>query len=89
MTKPRIRVKAGSQPAGVVRLVPRARPAFSADAVALCEQTIERIKAGEIGEVAIAASVRGGGMTTAWSGWGGDLLAPAAVLCDRLVGSIR
>lgn len=73
----------------ILQLVPKPTLEPSLEAIALLEGFIERIKAGEVVAVAVAARGLYDQMHTGWYGWSGELIGPASVLNARLIADAR
>lgn len=80
---------AGEAHGKVMRLVPKPVPPPAQEALDMLRTTIARVESGEITAVAIVARTRDDGISTAWHGWAGDLIAPTQMLAARLIDSVR
>lgn len=50
---------------------------------------IEKLKSGDVTDIAVVAATNGREFHTAWYGWSGDLIAPAQLLAARLMDDLR
>lgn len=74
----------------IMRLVPNAPKPVPADAIAMLEDIIDRLRSGTVTDVAVAATdVKTHELHTAWFGWSGHLIAPTQLLAARLMTDLR